>query len=72
MKTGFLEEAPGNSSFVRLQSLLMTVLFMAVTLWQTYHGHFDFEILLLLAAFATGPKVVQKFVESKTEINKAL
>jgi len=66
MKIGFLQEAPGQYSFVRLQSLMMTVLFIVVTLWQTYNSHFDFEILLLLAAFATGPKIVQKFIETKT------
>jgi hypothetical protein len=63
--SGFLEEDNGSKSFVRLQSLLLTILFIAVVVYQTLHSTFNFEVLLLLAAFATGPKVVQKFVEAK-------
>lgn len=64
--SGFLEEADGSKSYVRLQSLVLTILFVAVVSFQAYKGNFNFEILLLLASFATGPKVIQKFMEAKT------
>jgi hypothetical protein len=65
-KIGFLNESTGERSYIRLQSLMLTVLFMAVVCYQAYKGEFSFEVLLLLASFATGPKVVQKFVEAKS------
>ena len=68
-KSGFLEESTGEKSFVRLQSLLLTILFIAVVCYQAYKAEFNFEVLLLLVSFATGPKVVQKFVETRVSSN---
>lgn len=65
MKTGFLEEAPCVKSFVRLQSLLLTVLFMVVAGWEAYKGEVNVELLIILGSLAVIPKVFQKFVESK-------
>lgn len=65
---GFFEEDNGNKSFIRLQAFLLTILFIIVVCYQVYKNDFSFEVLILLAAFATGPKVVQKFVEAKSKV----
>lgn len=65
MKTNFLDESPGVRSFVRLQSLLLTVLFMAVAGWEAYTNTANVELLIILGSLAVVPKVFQKFVESK-------
>lgn len=66
----YFQEDNGQYSFVRLQSFMLTILFIAVVGYQTWMNDFQFEVLLLLAAFCTGPKVVQKFIEEKMGVKE--
>jgi hypothetical protein len=65
MKTGFLEEVPEQKSWVRLQSLFLTLTAMYLTVISPFRP-VSFEILLLVVLAAVAPKVVQKFAELKT------
>lgn len=65
MKTKFLEEAPGVQSFQRLQSLLLTVLFILTVGYHVYKEGLSFELTVILAAVAVLPKTFQKIVEMK-------
>jgi len=65
MKTKFLEESPGVQSYQRLQSLLLTILLIAVVCLHVWNHGLDFEMALLLAAIAVMPKSFQKLIEMK-------
>jgi hypothetical protein len=65
MKTKFLEEAPGVQSYQRLQSLILLITFVVVTLYQIYNELINFDVLVLLAVASTAPKLIQKFTEVK-------
>jgi hypothetical protein len=64
-KIGFLDEAPGVQSFQRLQSLLLTVLFILAVGYHVYKAGLNFELAIILAAVAVLPKTFQKIVEMK-------
>lgn len=64
-KTKFLEVAPGEQSWQRLQSLLLTILFMLAAGYHVYKYGLTFEMAILLAAVAVLPKTFQKIVEVK-------
>jgi hypothetical protein len=64
-KIKFLEEAPGVQSFQRLQSLLLTILFILAVSYHVYKNGLDFELTIILAAVAVLPKSFQKVIEMK-------
>jgi len=69
MRTGFLEENPGEKSWVRLQSLWFTTLASYLIMVSPFRA-ISLEIFIITVAAAVAPKVVQKFAENKT-FNKA-
>ena len=69
--SGFLKEDNGTKSFVRLQSLLLTILFMIVAGWEAYTNQVNVELLIILGALAVVPKVFQKFVEDKGMVDRS-
>jgi hypothetical protein len=63
--TKFLEETPGNKSYVRLQSLMTLIFFFVITGYQVYKETVNFELIVLLGTLAVAPKLIQKFSEQK-------
>ena len=67
MKTvvGYLYEAAGVQSFQRLQSLILTILFVLAIGYHVYREGLSFDMAILLACVAVLPKTFQKIVEMK-------
>ncbi len=70
MKTGFLEEAPGVKSSIRLNSLILLFFFMGFNTLMALSDAFvidsmfvTYNFVLLIAIFV--PKYLQKFAEVK-------
>ncbi len=68
LKTGFFDEAPGESSSTRLNSFIVLMVWVAIILFQVVmqgkFSGFEYHIVIATAAFA--PKTVAKFAEMKT------
>ena len=64
-KISFLEEEQGVQSWQRLQSLLLTILFILAVGYHVYLQGLTFELTIVLAAVAVIPKSFQKIVEMK-------
>lgn len=65
-KIGFLDEAEGQRSSVRLQMLLTLIFSFVVIGYQVYVDKIDYLLCLTLLCAAFAPKLLQKFAEIKT------
>ena len=64
-KIGFLDEAEGQRSSIRLQMLLTLIFAFVVIGYQVYADKSDYLLQLTLLCAAFTPKVLQKFTEVK-------
>ena len=69
-KIGFLETEPGHKSSTRLNTLIILIFWIVVSIYQNvalggFTG-FEFHILILTAAFA--PKTISKFAEKTKKV----
>ncbi len=66
---GFLKDDNGCLSLMRLLSFITWFLFAFVVIWQTVYTSYNEFIVLSLGTLAFMPKVFQKIVERKTNLN---
>ena len=73
-KTGFLETKPGYKSSTRLNTLIILIFWIVISIYQVvFKGEFsgfEYHILILTAAFA--PKTISKFAEMGFASNQKL